>query len=232
MYKLGKYNGKDKMCDLICEHYPMLLVLSRFGIALGFGDKDLEEVCNENGVDVKTFLIITNLLLDDPIEMQEIHSSVSIDSLITYLQNSHTYFLDFRLPAIRRNLIDAIDCGKSDVSFAIMRFFDEYVAEVRKHMMYEEETVFPYVRSLLQGTPSDKYNIGIFRKQHDQVEAKLSELKSIIIKYYPANSSNELNSALFDIFSCEKDLASHNYIEDNLFVPAIAELEHKNGIKK
>ena len=232
MYKLGKYNGKDKMCDLICEHYPMLLVLSRFGIALGFGDKNIEEVCNENGVDVKTFLIITNLLLDDPIEMQEIHSSVSIDSLITYLQNSHTYFLDFRLPAIRRNLIDAIDCGKSDVSFAIMRFFDEYVAEVRKHMMYEEETVFPYVRSLLQGAPSDKYNIGIFRKQHDQVEAKLSELKSIIIKYYPANSSNELNSALFDIFSCEKDLASHNYIEDNLFVPAIAELEHKNGIKK
>ena len=128
MYKLGKYNGKDKMCDLICEHYPMLLVLSRFGIALGFGDKNIEEVCNENGVDVKTFLIITNLLLDDPIEMQEIHSSVSIDSLITYLQNSHTYFLDFRLPAIRRNLIDAIDCGKSDVSFAIMRFFDEYAS--------------------------------------------------------------------------------------------------------
>ena len=224
MYKLGKYNGKDKMCDLICEHYPMLLVLSRFGIALGFGDKNIEEVCNENGVDVKTFLIITNLLLDDPIEMQEIHSSVSIDSLITYLQNSHTYFLDFRLPAIRRKLIEAVDCSQSDVSFAILRFFDEYVAEVQRHMAYEEETVFPYVESLLAGEKSTAYSMEIFRRQHDQVDAKLRELKNIIIKYYPSGSTNELNGVLFDIFTCEQELASHNAVEDEIFVPAVERL--------
>ena len=44
---------------------------------------------------------------------------------------------------------------------------------------------------------------------------------------YPATSSNELNSVLFDIFTCEQDLASHNYIEDYLFVPAIQELENQ-----
>lgn len=34
-----------------------------------------------------------------------------------------------------------------------------------------------------------------------------------------------LNSVLFDIFSTEEDLASHNHIEDSLFIPAILELE-------
>ena len=39
MYKLGAYNQNNRMSDLVCDNYPVLLVMSRFGIALGFGDK-------------------------------------------------------------------------------------------------------------------------------------------------------------------------------------------------
>lgn len=224
------YKETDKMYDLICENYQILLVLSRFGIALGFGDKSIKEVCRESNVDVNTFLTVVNMLFED--EMLVTDDAVSIHALITYLHNSHKYFLDFRLPVIRRKLIGAIDCGNSDVSFAVMRFFDEYVAEVRKHMEYEEQTVFPYIESLLNGTASSEYNISVFRKQHNQVEARLSELKNIIIKYYPATGSNELNSALFDIFSCEQDLSFHNRIEDELLVPAIISMENKKQAEK
>lgn len=225
MYKLGMYKETDKMYDLICENYQILLVLSRFDIALGFGDKSIGDVCRENGVDVNTFLIIVNMLVEDDVPISA--SGVSVHTLVTYLHNSHKYFLDFRLPVIREKLLGAIDYGGNDVSIAIMRFFDEYVAEVRKHMTYEEKTVFPYVESLLSGNLSSEYNISVFRKQHNQIETKLSELKNIIIKYYPATGSNELNSVLFDIFSCEQDLWSHNRIEDELFVPAILSLEIK-----
>lgn len=227
MYKFGKYKETDRMCDLICENYPMLLVMSRFGIALGFGDKTIGEVCRQNSVDTATFLTVVNLLVDEA-GTENDRSQVSAEALVGYLHRSHDYFLDFRLPSIRRKLIEAIDCGHSDVSFAILRFYDEYVAEVRKHMLYEEEQVFPYVRAVLNGERRSDYNIDVFCKQHDQVEAKLKELKNIIIKYYPDSSNNELNSALFDIFSCERDLASHNYIEDSLFVPLIRDLERKN----
>ena len=41
MYKQGKYTETDKMSDLICENYPMVLVMSRFGIDLGFGEKNI-----------------------------------------------------------------------------------------------------------------------------------------------------------------------------------------------
>ena len=34
-----------------------------------------------------------------------------------------------------------------------------------------------------------------------------------------------MNAVLFDIFNCEKDLASHNAVEDYLFVPAVLQLE-------
>ena len=231
MYKLGAYNQNNRMSDLVCDNYPVLLVMSRFGIALGFGDKSIGEVCRENGVHTETFLAVVNLLLDEG-DVDDYKNVISAGALLEYLHNSHDYFLNFRLPAIRCNLLNAIDGGEKDISIAILRFFDEYVAEVQKHMRYEESTVFPYVNSLLAGVKPDMYNIAIFRKRHDQVEAKLTELKNILIKYYPASSSNELNSVLFDIFTCEQDLASHKYIEDYLFIPVIQTLEYNIERKK
>ena len=226
MYKNGKYRETDKMSDLICENYPMVLVMSRFGIALGFGEKNIGEVCRQNGVDPCTFLTVVNFLTEEiSAPMTNIDKCLSIEALITYLHNAPAYFLDFRLPHIRRKLTDAIaDCPK-DVAFVITKFFDEYAAEVHKHMSYEEKIVFPYVRGLLKGIKDPKYNITIFRKHHDQIEMKIIELKNILIKYYPGPGSNLLNSVLFDIFATEQDLASHNHVEDYLFVPAILTLE-------
>ena len=208
MYKSGNYTGDDRMCDLVCDKYSVLQVMSRFGIALGFGDKPIAEVCAANGVDTATFLAVVNMLVN-PGEGGVSHEGVSVRALTDYLHNSHGYFLDFRLPAIRRKLIEAVDCSLSDVSFAIMRYYDEYVAEVHRHMAYEEKTVFPYVEALLRGEKNATYSIDIFRRHHDQVEARLRELKNIIIKYYPSGGTNELNGVLFDIFTCEQELASY-----------------------
>ena len=180
MYKNGKYRETDKMSDLICENYPMVLVMSRFGIALGFGEKNIGEVCRQNGVDPCTFLTVVNFLTEEiSAPMTNIDKCLSIEALITYLHNAHAYFLDFRLPHIRRKLTDAIaDCPK-DVAFVITKFFDEYAAEVHKHMSYEEKTVFPYVRGLLKGIKDPKYNITIFRKHHDQIEMKMVRLRTL-----------------------------------------------------
>ncbi len=229
MKRLWKYNASDSMSDLVSNNYRMLLVMSRFGIGLGFGDKNINEVCVENKVDTHTFLAVINLLLDKDCMPEYNSSLVSAESLLTYLERSHDYFLEFRLPGIRQDLVEILGNHQEGLTKAVIRYFDEYVEEVKKHMTYEEKTVFPYVRSLLKGNHDNKYNIGVFRKQHDQVELKLTEFKQILIKYYPAKSTNKLNSVLFDIFNCERDLASHNEIEDRLFVPVIMDLERKIG---
>ncbi len=217
------YTGDDRMCDLVCDKYAVLQVMSRFGIALGFGDRTIAEVCEDNHVDTATFLAVTNLLLNEA-DGAALAGEVSVRTLTDYLQNSHNYFLGFRLPAIRRKLIGAVDCSQSDVSFAIMRYFDEYVAEVGQHMEYEERNVFPYVEALLSGGKRPEYSMELFRRHHDRIEERLHELKNIIIKYYPSGSTNELNSVLFDIFTCEGELASHNAVENEIYIPAVERL--------
>ena len=231
MYKIVKYESQDRMGDLICDNYPMLLVLSRFGMSLGFGEQSIGEVCKSNNVDVKTFLAVVNLLIDDSEKIPKIiDAEISIPALIKYLCNSHKYFVEFRLPLIRQELVNALGDNKNDVNLVIIKYYDEYVYEVNRHITYEERKVFKYVESLIDTNVSNKYNIEIFSKRHDDVECKLSELKDIIIKYYPNSSSNELNSVLFDIFSCAKDLESHNRVENALFIPAIKELERLKKI--
>ncbi|MFI3292024.1 MAG: hemerythrin domain-containing protein [Rikenellaceae bacterium] len=224
-YKIGKYNPSDSMSDLICDNYPMLLVTSRFGIDLGFGEDSIEETCAKSGVDTYTFLTVVNLLIASEKSIIKIDfSKISLRMLVSYLHNSHSYFLEYRLPRIRQELIDALD-KQSDVSIVILNYFDEYVAEVHKHMMYEENTLFPYIVDVISGSSTGLYSIDFFSKHHDKVEAKLSELKSIIIKYYPTKSTNDLNNVLYDIFACERDLASHNNIEDYLLVPTMKYIE-------
>lgn len=228
MNKRMKYTGTDKMSDLICENYTLLLVMSRFGLSLGFKDLTVQQVCEQQGVHTGTFLAVVNFMDDECGVTEEIHPEISVKALMEYLQQAHSYFLDFNLPAIRRKLIDAIDCSQNDVAFLILKFYDEYVNEVRAHMGYENEVVFKYVRALLNGETTAGYNISMFAARHNQIETKLTELKNIIVKYYPAKTNNNLlNSVLFDIYSCEKDLCSHCRVEDYMFVPLIMEFENK-----
>ncbi|NDV59845.1 hemerythrin domain-containing protein [Bacteroides sp. 519] len=223
-----KYKPTDKMIDLISNNYNLLQVMSRFGLSLGFGNKTVKEVCEMNGVHCPTFLAVVNFVEEGFSRIDNTHYEISIPALVDYLKQAHIYFLDFCLPGIRRKLIYAIDCSDDDVSFLILKFFDEYMNEVRKHMEYEEKTVFKYVDALLNNNPPKNYQISTFSKHHDQISEKLTELKNIIIKYCPAKANkNMLNAALFDIYTCEEGLDSHCSVEDYLLVPTILKLERR-----
>ena len=214
-----------KMSELLSDNYSMLLLLFRFNISLGVGEKSIKDICQENNVDLHTFLSIVNFILHPETPALGTLHELYIPDVIKYLSNSHSYFLDFRLPTIRAKLFSAILAAPEDVRIAIQRFFDEYVEEVRKHMQYENKIVFPYVEGLLKGESDPKYSISIFKKKHDQIEMKIMELKNILIKYYPARNDYQLNSVLYDLFSCESELADHNHVEDFLFVPAVELVE-------
>lgn len=217
------------MADIICDNYSLLQVMSRFGLPLGFGDYTVEEVCHSHQVDCRTFLAVANFINKGYSRSSASIEDISVESLMTYLKNAHHYFLDFQLPTIRRKLLEAIDCSMdNEVTFLILTFFDNYVKEVRNHMSYEDTHVFTYVDKLLKGKKSEDYDINMFVRHHDHIDEKLTELKNSIIKYYPdSRKSYVMNAVLFDIFNCEKDLASHNEVEDYLFVPAVLQLENQ-----
>ena len=227
MSKKRIYTPTDKMSDIICDNYRLLQVMSRFDIPLGFGDASVKEVCQTNQVDCNTFLAVVNFINKGHSRSSLPYVDLSVQALMHYLKNAHHYFLDFQLPTIRRKLLEAIDCSTdNEVTFLILKFFDGYVQELKKHMNYEDMYVFTYVENLQKGIKDENYNIDMFVRNHNHIDDKLTELKNIIIKYYPDNQkAYMMNAVLFDIYNSEKDLASHNEVEDYLFVPTVLQLE-------
>ncbi len=186
----NSYQAGDKMRDLVRNNSELILVMGRFDISLGFGDKSVREVCRTHRVDEKTFLAVVNYVAGLDFHFGE----VSLPSLIRYLKQSHEYFLDFNLPSIRRKLIEAVDCSEgNDIAMLIIRFYDEYVQAVRKHMEYENDVVFSYVEQLSQGHLKRNYTISEFASKHAPIGDKLKELKDVIIRCYPEKNNYLLN---------------------------------------
>lgn len=217
------------MSDVICDEPALLQMMSRFGIPLGVADKTVTQVCQEHHVDTATFLALANFMKQGARGAAEHLPQVSVAALTDYLRRAHTYFLDYQLPAVRRKLLEALDCSQTaEVSLLIIKFYDNYMGEVRKHMQHENRKVFGYVEGLLRGERTGNYSIADFARSHSSIDVKLQELKNIIIKYYaPTEQTELLHSALYDIFTCEKDLRMHCQVEDDIFVPAVQILENQ-----
>ena len=222
------YEASDKMISLIRDNYNLLQSLGSFGISLGFGDKTVKQVCDDQNVDTNTFLAVVNFTINGYREMDDV-SRLSVPTLLQYLKAIHDYFIGFQLPFIRKELVDALD-ENDNLARLILKLYDEYSRSVTQHMKYEEKTVFPYVESLIAGKPMANYAIDMYSKHHGQESMKLRELKSIIIKYFPGDSlrNNQLSATLYDIYNNEEWLALHAEVEDKIFIPAIKCLEDKS----
>ena len=200
------FRHSDSMRSLIRENHLFLMLLRRFGISLGFGDASIGEVCQKADIHADTFLAVANFLADKPWQNFEI----DIPSLMEYLKNAHDYFLGFSLPTIRRKLIEALPtAGPDELAMLILKYFDDYAEEVRRHMDFENRAVFPYVEAMLKGVPGSKLNIAEFEAKHLPLAPKLQELKEIFVCHYQGSGNQDLlTSVLFDIITLEQDRKS------------------------
>lgn len=219
------YEADDKMILLLKDNYDLLQSLGSFGINLGFGDKTVREICEDNGVDTYTFLAVVNLTINGYSDFDN-DEQLSVPTLMHYLEASHVYYLDFQLPYIRRELEESIDRTNS-LGMLIMKLYDDYAHEIHKHMDYEKRMLFPYVNALMAGRPAGDYSIETFSRCHEEPATKLKELKMLIIKYMPQDThrNNLLMATLHDIYNNEEWLNLHALVEDKIFVPAIRRLE-------
>lgn len=229
-----------KMADVIHLDYHLLMILSRFGIRLGFGDKTVMQVCKENRINVDFFLEISNSYHNKNYFPQKHLQAFSLDLIVDYLRKSHEYYLQSKIPDVEHLLNRLSEQGgnSNNQSFQLIhRFFSEYKKELHIHIQREEENIYPYVFSVekayLSKNPDPsivgqirKYSIDDYESEHDNVEDKLLDLKNIIIKYLTVPVDFKLSQeVLFELFRLESDLRDHARIEDKILVPKVKFME-------
>lgn len=200
------YVRRDRIRDLITDNNQLLMVLSRFDISLGFGDNTVEQVCRDNDVDTDTFLAVVNFISGKQWEF----FTISLPSLIKYLRKSHVHFIDYALPSIKKKLIEGIyESEVSEMTMLILKYYDDYEEEIRKHMGYEDEVVFRYVEDLIAGKAEDRIHISDFSKRHEHMAGKLDDLKELFVYQFNQRNSELINSALLNMMMCGNELVIH-----------------------
>lgn len=216
-----------KMSDLIDADYRLLLLLNRLNISLGFGEKSVDTVCKENHFNTDCFLFLANYQSNKSIlNIQEAFATLPIAPFLQYLKSSHSYFLDRRLPNIRRKLQLVFASEEKALLDVVLNFFDNYRKEVQEHMDYEDEEVFPYIHSLINGTSNHKYSIDTFEERHNNIEDKMNDLKQILMKYVSGTADQMLMiNILMELYMSEEELEAHTFIEDSLVIPWVKDME-------
>ena len=221
------------MSELIDADYHLLLLLNRLNISLGFGEKSVEAVCKQNDFDTDCFLFLANYQSNKCItNIQEVFSKLPLAPFLRYLKNSHSYFLERRLPNIRRKLELVFPETDKALQTVVLDFFDNYTKEVLEHMRYEDDVVFPYVYSLIDKDANKQYSINIFEERHNDIEGKINDLKQILLKYVPGTTDQMLMvNVLTELYMSEEELEAHTFIEDNLVIPRVKEIEKERKNK-
>lgn len=215
------FTPRSKMADLIAANYTLVLVVPRFGIPLGFGEKSVQEVCDQHNVSVGFFLLVCNLYtFDDYFPDREQLENIDLSGLIPYLKASHRYYLNERLPHIGRHLASIADHAGQHYGTALRSFMDNYRRQVADHFACEEQEVFPYILQLQQGEKPEQQVASNFIESHAELVDNLSDLPKILYKYLPTDGSvEELSELLFAILQLSADLEKHALIEERILLP-------------
>ena len=95
----------DKMADVLQSNYRLLPLLPRFGLTLGTGEKTVEQVCREKGVDYRLLLLVFNIYTHpDYLPSEKEISSFPVEKLLDYLYESHQYYRNDKIPHIQKHL--------------------------------------------------------------------------------------------------------------------------------
>jgi regulator of cell morphogenesis and NO signaling len=232
------FTRKMKLADVVQANFNTLSVISRFDIMLGFGDKSVERICAEHGINVDFFLEILNAFHDHNYFPQRHLQSFSVIEIVDYLRKTHQSYIRENIPYIEMLMEQLVkECSNSQEIGLVQKFFTEYKQELFKHLSWEDEKIFPYTLSVekafneglgLEQVVSDmqKFTMSEFLDEHDDVESKLNDIKTLFVKYLPPVIDQPLCIRILREFSLlEKDINDHARIEEKVLAPKVVEME-------
>lgn len=225
---ITEFHTGMKLSDLLDYNPQLILILPRFHIGLGFGDKSVFDVCSRYNISPNLFIMICNIYTFKHYT-PSYRDIIEIDgyALIKYLQQSHQYYLSARFTHIENHIRKiALQCG--NFGTMLIDFFLSYRNEVAAHFMAEENLTFPYITSLLCKQRRGDYSIDKYAEEHECIEDKLNDLINIIVKYIPEEIvPEERISVWFDLQQVSTDLNKHAMIENSILVPFVRYIESR-----
>ena len=207
-------------------------LFSRFNIGPNSTQK-LNEICKKDEININLLVDLINCYNNLSCLEKTNFEDYSIIDLIDYLEKSHLYYIEKKIPEIEQSLLKLGVQESFSFNYIFIKFFEEYKKDIVSHFKTEDEVLFPFCKVLdryikfnsqedLIYILENKETIYHLMDQHKKNNDDVDDLQKLLIKYSP--KSNKLS--YFEIFLnqmslFQKDLKIHAEIEENVLMEKI-----------
>lgn len=215
----------SKVADLIENNHLILLMLQHFNIDFRVGEATVSQLCERYDISENLFMGVANLYNGFSSIKGEAFSKEELLQVIDFLKNTHIYYRSDKYPQISYYINQLKQNNKDKELEMLENFFDEYFIEVIEHLDYEDNVAFPYFIALLNGAKNNSafahYSSDEYSDHHTDIEVKLKDLKSLLLKHLKINGDLDLRRRLFfALYELEFDLYIHSQIEETILIPS------------
>ena len=150
--------------------------------------------------------------------------------LADYIVDTHHAFLRREFPRLHElaERVANVHGEKSPSLVQVFRIYCGLEDELSRHMMKEEQTLFPAVSAMSRGESEPVALAGpiaCMLQEHDDAGAALARLHELTVGYQPPENACNTCRALFSGLSdLETDLHLHIHLENSVLFPAAQKL--------
>ena len=204
-------------------------LMQLLGFRLGFGDMSLDEVCRQNGISLELLTTLCEIYTADSPQVDiEALKTTDIPVVMRFVRSTHKHYLENSFVTLHDNVHRMADFCSAENAAIVNRFFDEYDAEMKRHINFEDNVVLKYIDGLLRGEKDSLLSVGMITEMHSNVEEKLEDFKNIVMNYLPAESTSDARyEVLIGILNIEDAIKRHTAVEEKVLLPLAEKLEQE-----
>lgn len=225
--------SEQKLADIVLKNYHLIPVINGFGIELGFGDKSIADVCLEHEIDNDFFSALLNIVSYDAYIFEQNIGVLNIPKLIFYLRSSLVNYQKDQVNVINIHISQLISSSSvktknleliENFYLSFKKEFEEYFLDVDGFYSYIIKVFDEFTSDKKTGS-FDKLNFDNYSRKYSILNEKLSDMKSLLVKYLKGDFDSRIRNAIIYIISrFQSDLHSYIRLQNRLLKPMVEEM--------
>lgn len=223
--------------EIAASDYRAVQVFEKYGIDFCCGgQKGLGEVCAEKGLNTGQVLQELAQAAQSAGGPGENYDQWELDFLADYIVNQFHTYTKSMLPRVMEYANKVVEAhgDRHPETLLIAQRWRELGEEMTAHLQKEEQVLFPYIKSLVQGNKGGRLPFGSARQivqvmeaEHESVGECLAEIESLSQEFTPPQDACNTFRALYS-YLAEFDQATkkHVHLENNILFPKAVRLEN------
>ncbi len=239
--KLKEGEKESTIGELVTKDFRRAEVFKKFGLDFCCGGKKtLTKACKEKGLDVVQIEKELKALEEIPSAPSLDYNQWDLDFLSDYILNTHHKYIRQAIPVILEytQKVAKVHGERHQEAIEIANNFVKVADELMRHMVKEENVLFPYIKKLAaakkNGTMLEPPHFGSIQNPIDMMETEHEEvgnlLENINMLSYgytpPADACTTYRLSYAKLKEFEDDLHQHIHLENNILFPKAIALEN------